>query len=1445
MFKGSLLRWRLGLPFVLFFLCTGLNAQPIYNKKNVDKQLLTYFNGSQKVRVMEYTTDQAGLNKEYRLETLPENDLPGIELTAKVDGSNNKVNFVDKDNDGDFTDVQPNFFTSPVGAGLIWSMRGIMQAVQKNFGWKGIDNAGTSIKCELIASGNNYNAFYDPNLIKFLFRANSQLYLKPITTDVIAHEFTHGIMDHRISNPQDLDLSPPCLSIYEAFSDIFSVFVEQQVVKSASYDWVLGDQLSAGGIRNMANPKANQDPDTYNGLYWKEWNDPKSKHDNAGVINRMFYVLCEGSNGPQTNDLGTSYNCVGIGVPAGIEVFWKTMAKLSPDSDFFDLRNKTLEVVHEMGHPIGSKLDMAFREAWKSVGMGIDIKLFGQECEAGAGKTAESIYYGVVPITTAITKTTNDASASIISVLRDCSPGGLVTTAIFDPTATLFFLDTDDADQIYTLDNDPALSKKGISAHYTTDLAKEHFKMHYQFAGLDGQGSLTINNLIGPDYPTVPSGYNKVANFFKYSDNDKEYTIDQIAGTYFDGIYQTVKNVQLPESAEGSAVRYALRDIFGSEVNKTYRLSKNLEPDWTIGADAYGGNYLRSLADPTLRGQLKFYNGNGWAAATPEEKAGVWTQFYYLISNGTGASGFTNEKQQTEFFTKLPEGVPGKIMFDAFVKFLPASPTFGEMAQAIRSSLVANGYKETSSAWKNCNKALKCVLGIDFIDPPKMWAVDAEGNEVKQVDALNALFRSEVVEVGKEEISLTEVSENVAFNDFIAPVYRAFQHTTEVILPYIDEKDPGKQTTTAQFFLPGNKKLFARRRLYAAGGIGCASSIGGALECRDLEKMVNNWSPILEVTTAPILTSPISPLEHDELPAWNSILEWQATPGASGYIVRVTDLTGKVPVQDFPLEAKSDESEAMELALAKERDYSWQVIATHKLGSDEGVTWDKGLKKYVKTGLSETDIFGEWVDPVSFKTSLPEASLLFPPAPVDGEHVPPFGEKILLTAEEVPGADHYRYRIQDKKDDRDIPQFLYDHENVLLPDVSDGKVYTWSFEAYKEITLPFITEQEFGKKNSSTFIVDYSLVPAPVLVSPANDDVLEFQEQASHSFEWEDVLGAEQFDYTVSQTFDDAVLAWATGSTYLTGESIDHVKDLPDNVNGGFKWRVRAKARDEKGEWIYGPYSEPSFYWLRPVKSNLMHPSEGVQLQEVDKVDFTWGDQWAPDGFLFRLYKDGEPIFTKPVKGTSITLTNLAWGGAYAWDAPAMNITPTGTHFPEPYTFHHFTTKSGVNNQTKEVKEYDPNEPEEEESEPTDPNDPNNPGQQEEPELGKCPGFFNLKVTNSQYLSFTLTSHAIGSFDKTYGFKDAGGQPFLVACANCTVTLDEAYMENDDVEIYIKILSLASEWQDIPAYPDDETPIITITDPFGIVIGTLKMTIFNWEEGKEIYLGRYTCSKYK
>ena len=1329
---------------ILIFYCSPLSAQPYYLPKEKAGPFgtmfqpepykipagKTYYHGNVPLYATQYLRDPNDPASTSVALCSFKNDALGLYSNIEVVGDESAVlthpfaaPVAGPNQNGPFN-TMPNLnslpgnfqhpYTSIYGLSALAHTQEFNRMTFDLFGWAGIDKGGFKTLITRVSNTAQTAAHYTDPPQTFL-NVGQGINNPRISRDIIGHEFTHHIS---INSLGPGNYGPETQALNEGFANIigsalknYSADVNNPGAGFANPDWeFLSNEQGQFNDWNFSNsPHKWTMPECYKGLFWKDEGEPGYDFDNNSIVlSKIFFRMNVGETGYIDKNPANGTFIVLPLIPnnpkatyeLSLKLFFRTFTeKLSYSSTFPDVRKLMLEMADEMGYADGSHVSQQIKNAFKAAGIGDGWGFDNADCVSGPNTLAEG-WNGPLPISVQLASLDNDPQGKKIHWIADC-PGNevLVETQIYNPKnpdAPYYPIDLND-DGIYTVDDNLSLSKSIVTLNHGIRSSVDHFAKKFNFQALTGKG-MYIKHIIGPSGPDfIPAAHDAQIK----SDSDpSKMTLDQIAGNYFGGIYNTVKNVQLPESKESIAIRRALMDIFGLEISNEFRLSKGDEALWTIGSELFGdGNYLRSFSNPKSKGQLNFYKGQGWDVANSDQMAGVWTQFYYLIAKGTPLNGFTNDLGQTRFFTGLEDGVPEKIMFAAFLYFLPENPTFDDMIAAVQSAILFHGYKETSGTWKKCNDALTCVIGKEFLPQPRLWAVDEDGNETKEVDPFNAQFRSDEYFSDKIEYRLFEVSQNVAFNDQVSPVYRAFQHTTEVLLPYIDEKDPGKRTNTAKFFLEEGT-YYVRSRFYSAGGPGCASSLGGNLECRAFEKMVNNWSPILQVTAVPIVTKPISPLEHDKLPAWKSAFKWQATPGAAGYFLRVTDLTGKVPVQDVPVEATSDEAEATELALAKECDYSWQITATHKLGSEEGVTWDKGLKKFIQTGLTDTDIFGTWTDPVSFLTDLPESPLLVPPGPADAEHVPPFGEDILLSAKEVPGASGYRYHIQDKKDDMEIPQVLYDHENLKLPDISDGKVYTWAFESYKDITPPFITEQEFGKKYFSTFVADYALVPAPQLLSPINDAVFKY-DKATELFSWSPVPGAEEYDVYSDFAEDDVNDNHnSTSETSMEKE----VGGDPTGTNGGHKWRVRAKAKDEKGKWIVGPYSPMSFYWLRPPTTNLKYPLEGAQDVANDKAEFSWHEQWAPAGHLFRLYKGDQKIFEKQVFGTSITLTNLQVNTDYTWDAPAMTKTPTATHFPETYTFAHFRTTNAKDEKEdgKDIKEYDPNE--EPEPEPSEPN---------------------------------------------------------------------------------------------------------------------------------------------
>ncbi len=124
--------------------------------------------------------------------------------------------------------------------------------------------------------------------------------------DVVAHELTHGVTGHEAH----LFYIFQSGALNESLSDIFGEFVDLTNGKgndSPAVRWLLGEDLSIGAIRSMADPPAFGQPDRmHSPLYYCGMQDAGGVHENSGVTNRLAALLADGGtfNGRTVAGLG-------------------------------------------------------------------------------------------------------------------------------------------------------------------------------------------------------------------------------------------------------------------------------------------------------------------------------------------------------------------------------------------------------------------------------------------------------------------------------------------------------------------------------------------------------------------------------------------------------------------------------------------------------------------------------------------------------------------------------------------------------------------------------------------------------------------------------------------------------------------------------------------------------------------------------------------------------------------------------------------------------------------------------------------------------------------------------------------------------------------------------------------------------------------------------------
>jgi Zn-dependent metalloprotease len=178
--------------------------------------------------------------------------------------------------------------------------------------------------------------------------------------DVIAHEFTHGVMYRARGISGDVYRYPSneeAGALCESFADIFGIIVERHT--TGTTDYVVGSDLLSNFRRSIQNPRSypiytcnwyndfncvyqisDLIPDTYAPLYWHEspyWvSGYDGSYNNNSVQNFWFYLLWNGG-------YERGVNVTGIGLDNASQIVYRNMVYyFSMASDFDDMRQASI-----------------------------------------------------------------------------------------------------------------------------------------------------------------------------------------------------------------------------------------------------------------------------------------------------------------------------------------------------------------------------------------------------------------------------------------------------------------------------------------------------------------------------------------------------------------------------------------------------------------------------------------------------------------------------------------------------------------------------------------------------------------------------------------------------------------------------------------------------------------------------------------------------------------------------------------------------------------------------------------------------------------------------------------------------------------------------------------------------------------------------------------------
>jgi len=270
------------------------------------------------------------------------------------------VNFIDNDNNWNNINAAKDQYATDAH----WGAEMTYDFYKTIFNRNSIDDNGFAIKSYVHYDKNYFNAFWDGEKMTYGDGDQSDNNQPLTAVDVCGHEITHGLTTFTAN----LNYSNESGALNEGFSDIFGTCIEA-FARPEKNDWLIGGDF--GAIRDMSNPKAFSQPDTYKGKDWAKgllaWLDNGGVHTNSGVLNYWFYLISAGGSG--TNDNGLSYNVKAIGIAKAQAIAYRTLTTyLVPTSVYKDARTYSIKAAKDLYGAKSFEVNQVTK-AWNAVGV--------------------------------------------------------------------------------------------------------------------------------------------------------------------------------------------------------------------------------------------------------------------------------------------------------------------------------------------------------------------------------------------------------------------------------------------------------------------------------------------------------------------------------------------------------------------------------------------------------------------------------------------------------------------------------------------------------------------------------------------------------------------------------------------------------------------------------------------------------------------------------------------------------------------------------------------------------------------------------------------------------------------------------------------------------------------------------------------------------------------
>ncbi|MCW1960691.1 M4 family metallopeptidase [Chryseobacterium viscerum] len=367
-----------------------LGTDAIIHEVNTPGTATTAYSGSRSIVADSY-------NGSYRLRETGRNGGTAVETYNLKKGTNysSAVDFTDTDNVWNNVNTNKDQYATDAH----WGAEMTLDYYYTKFGRKSIDNNNFAIKSYVHYSTNYFNAFWDGSRMTYGDGSSTTNGGKPLTAlDVCGHEITHGMT----SKTANLAYQRESGALNEGFSDVFGNSIELWA-RPTQASWTLGEDFSYV-IRDMSNPNAYSQPDTYKGKYWKDasssctpqgnpnlpgYNDSCWVHTNSGVLNFWYYLLVTGGSG--TNDNSFAYNVSGIGLDKAGAIAYRTLTTyLTSSSNYANARTYSIQAATDLYGATSNEVTQV-KNAWNAVGVG------GGTSAAGKVAATDAQLYTISP----------------------------------------------------------------------------------------------------------------------------------------------------------------------------------------------------------------------------------------------------------------------------------------------------------------------------------------------------------------------------------------------------------------------------------------------------------------------------------------------------------------------------------------------------------------------------------------------------------------------------------------------------------------------------------------------------------------------------------------------------------------------------------------------------------------------------------------------------------------------------------------------------------------------------------------------------------------------------------------------------------------------------------------------------------------------------------------